>query len=379
MFHSPETPQQSLFIQPRDPGARRRRAGWWALIVTLAMLLAMTLWPSRYLVQQPGPVANTLGDTEISEETVPVIEIDGAPTYDTSGALDLLTVQIFGNREQPANWLSVIGAWFDRTKTVIPVDEVFPPGVSTEDRNTQNQQLMVGSQQDAVAAALRHQGFEVGSHLRVTQIQDGAPADGPLEIGDEVIAINGRAMADLAAVQAAVRANGTENAIAVDVIRDGEPMTVRITPQAAVDADGEPVPKIGIGTGEVFEFPIDVTINLEAIGGPSAGMMFALGIIDKLTPEDLTGGERVAGTGTISAAGEVGPIGGVRQKMHGALGAGSTYFLAPAGNCNEVVGNVPEGLRVFRVSTLDDALAVLEGVRGERDLDALPTCSGPGI
>ncbi len=131
---------------------------------------------------------------------------------------------------------------------------------------------------------------------------------------------------------------------------------------------------LGIQLTNDYEFPIDVTIQLNNVGGPSAGMMFALGIIDTLTPGQLNGGENVAGTGTIDAAGTVGPIGGIRQKMYGAVDARATWFLAPESNCDEVVGHVPSGLRVFSVGTLDDALDVLTAVREDGDLDALPTC-----
>jgi Lon-like protease len=102
--------------------------------------------------------------------------------------------------------------------------------------------------------------------------------------------------------------------------------------------------------------------------------MFALGIIDMLTPDALTGGAHIAGTGTIDAAGRVGPIGGIRQKLYGAREAGAEYFLAPQDNCNEVVGHVPDGIRVFAVAQLEDSLAVLDAIRTDGDLDALPTC-----
>ncbi|MBN9170726.1 MAG: ATP-dependent serine peptidase containing a PDZ domain protein, partial [Microbacterium sp.] len=121
--------------------------------------------------------------------------------------------------------------------------------------------------------------------------------------------------------------------------------------------------------------PIDVTIQLNNVGGPSAGMMFALGIMDTLTPGQLNGGKSIAGTGTITADGTVGPIGGIRQKLYGAKEAGASYFLAPDSNCDEVVGHVPSGLRVFAVKKLDDSLAVLDALRSGGDLDALPTCT----
>ena len=133
---------------------------------------------------------------------------------------------------------------------------------------------------------------------------------------------------------------------------------------------------IGIQPGATYDFPFDVTVNLGTVGGPSAGMMLALGTYDKLTPGALTGGERIAGTGTITADGEVGAIGGIRQKMYGAQEADADWFLAPAANCNEVVGHVPGGLEVFAVTTLDDALEVVETVAAGGDTSSLARCDG---
>jgi PDZ domain-containing protein len=136
----------------------------------------------------------------------------------------------------------------------------------------------------------------------------------------------------------------------------------------------EPAPIVGIIVGGEYDFPVDVSIQLENVGGPSAGMMFALGIIDKLTPGELNGGELVAGTGTIAGDGTVGPIGGIRQKMYGAKDAGATWFLSPTANCDEVSGHIPGGLSVFSVDTLDDALAALEVIADGGDTSSLPTC-----
>ncbi|WP_187977815.1 PDZ domain-containing protein [Mycetocola sp. JXN-3] len=366
--------EQTLAAQQPDPRARRRRTGWVFLLVAMGLLLILAFAPSTYLVQQPGPVENTLGTTTIKDKEVPIIEINGEQTHKTTGNLDLLTVQLLGDRERPATWLSVIGSWFDRERTVVPIDEIYPAGVTTDQRNEQNQQLMVSSQQDAIAAALKHQGYAVPSHLRVTMIQGGAPADGKLRVGDEVISVNGTPVEDLEGVQKLVKENGTKKALTMEVTRDGAPLKIDMTPTLATASDGSKRAVIGVGTGEVFDFPFEVKINLADIGGPSAGMMFALGIIDKLSGDDLTGGAHVAGTGTIDAAGNVGPIGGIRQKLYGAKNAGATYFLAPASNCNEVAGHVPDGLRVFSTEKLTDSLKVLDTIKNKGDLDALPTC-----
>ncbi len=110
------------------------------------------------------------------------------------------------------------------------------------------------------------------------------------------------------------------------------------------------------------------------VGGPSAGLMMTLGIIDLVTPASETGGRTIAGTGTIGTNGRVGAIGGIRFKMIGARRAGATWFLAPASNCDEVVGHVPAGMRVVRVSTLSDAYSALVKI-GKGDTSSLPACT----
>ena len=126
----------------------------------------------------------------------------------------------------------------------------------------------------------------------------------------------------------------------------------------------------------MLSFPFQVQISLDKVGGPSAGMMFSLGIIDTVTPGDLTGGKHIAGTGTISPDGTVGPIGGIGQKMRGARSSGATLFLAPASNCDEVAGHIPAGLQVVRVENLGEARHAVEVAASGQDTSALPACTG---
>jgi PDZ domain-containing protein len=362
-----------------DPAPRRRMsrsmlAGVWALAIALGVLLVITFLPTSYVIQRPGPVYNTLGTTESTQGTqVPLIAVEGAETFPTAGALDLLTVQVVGNRERTPSWLELATAWFDPSKAVLPIDAVFPEGQSTEQRNEQSAAMMVDSQKEATAAALTELGYDVNAQLTVYAFTEDSASEGVLEEGDVILAANGTPVTDAEALREIVN-QGDGAPVELTIQRDGDEQTVSITPKEA-EVDGETLWLIGITLTNDFDFPIDVTIQLNNVGGPSAGMMFALGIIDTLTPDELNGGETVAGTGTIDAAGAVGPIGGIRQKMWGAVGAGADWFLAPADNCDEVVGHIPDGLRVFSVKTLDDSLAVLEAVRDDADLDALATCT----
>jgi PDZ domain-containing protein len=155
------------------------------------------------------------------------------------------------------------------------------------------------------------------------------------------------------------------------VQRAGESVTQTITPMD--NGAGRYI--LGVMLKYLFTFPFDVTISLDKVGGPSAGLMFSLGIIDTVTAGDMTGGKHVAGTGTITPDGVVGPIGGIQQKMQGARAAGATLFLAPAENCDDVVGHVPGGLQVVKVENLAQARTAVELAGSGQDTSGLPVCT----
>jgi PDZ domain-containing protein len=359
---------------PRRRMSRGAVAGAWALAVALVILLVITFLPTSYVIQKPGPVYNTLGTAENDEgDEVPLISVEGAETYPTGGALDLLTVQVVGNRERTPSWFELATAWFDPSRAVLPIEAVFPEGKTTEERNTESAQLMTDSQQEATAAALTELGYDVGARIAVHSLLKDSAAQGLLEDGDIILEADGTAVADVPELREVIAA-GDGAPVDLTIEREGEEEIVSVTPKE-VEVDGEQQWLIGVNLMNEFDFPIDVTIQLNNVGGPSAGMMFALGIIDTLTPGELNGGQQVAGTGTIAADGTVGPIGGIRQKMWGAVDAGAQWFLAPADNCDEVVGNIPGGLQVFSVATLDDSLDVLEAIRDDGDLEGLPVCT----
>lgn len=354
--------------------SRGGRLGVWALVVALIALVVLTFLPTPYVIQRPGPVYDTLGSAADADgEQVPLIAIDGAETYDTTGSLNLTTVQVVGSRERTPSWFELALAWMDPSRAVVPIEAVFPEGVTTEERDERNAVLMVDSQHEATAAALNELGYDTGAQVEVVEAVEDTPADGLLEAGDIVTAANGVAVTSATGLREVIQ-ESEGDPVELTVIRDGVEQQVEVTPERHTE-DGEDIWLIGITLTTEYEFPIDVTIQLDNVGGPSAGMMFALGIVDELTPGELTGGEDVAGTGTIDAEGTVGPIGGIRQKLYGARDAGAEYFLAPADNCDEVVGHVPDGLQVIRTASLDESLAALEAIAAGEDVDALPACT----
>src|SRR5690606_3983614 len=188
---------------------RRTVAGSIALVVALAGLLGMTFLPTDYVLEQPGPVYNTIGSVENAEgEEVPLIEAADAETYETSGSLSLTTVQVVGNREHPLSWIELATAWFERSKAIVPIDTVFPEGVTSEEREEQNAVMMTDSQSEASAAALIELGYEVPADIRVVSLTDGSPSEGAVREGDRILAADGQDLADVAQLREIVGAAG---------------------------------------------------------------------------------------------------------------------------------------------------------------------------
>jgi PDZ domain-containing protein len=364
------TDEPSAIPAMHERRSRRERIGWGALTVAVAIAIVFALLPSPYVIEQPGPVYDTLGVAKNGDdEEVPLIEIPDETTYPTDGELNLLTVSVVGRPGQTPNWFEVVGAWFDRTRSVVPVEAIFPPGISNEDRDTQNQVAMVDSQQDAIAAALVELGYDFPREVTVAGLLEDSPAEGVIEEGDVIVSLDGTDVNSIGELQQAVRENGSDAPASIVILRDGVEQIVEVTP---VDRGGTPV--LGVGVRMHYEFPIEVELQLDDVGGPSAGMMFALGIVDKLTPGAMTGGEIVAGTGTIDSVGSVGAIGGIRQKLWGARDAGVDWFLAPEANCDEVTGHVPDEVTVFAVQTLDEARTIVEDLGDGELTGTYPSC-----
>lgn len=340
-----------------------------AALAVFALLLTMMTVPVPYGVQAPGPIVDTLGEAG----DVELISVEGTETYETSGELFLTTVTTAGGPGYLVDAGAVIKGWVSPTTRVAPVEAFFDSSQTQEEIDDASSQQMLTSQQNATVAALTELGYDVPAVLTIVGTQPGSGSDGVAENGDVITGIEtetGRievvTFADLDGALAVTSPGATVHLL---VDRDGEETALPII--TGDDGTGRSV--LGVFLSGEFDYPIDVHIQIDNIGGPSAGTMFALGIIDKLTPGELTGGHSIAGTGTISLGGLVGPIGGIRQKMAGARAGGVEYFLAPQSNCEEVVGHVPGGLQVVSVSTLDEARAAVEKIAAGDTAD-LPSC-----
>ncbi|MEZ2388978.1 PDZ domain-containing protein [bacterium RCC_150] len=350
--------------------SKRRDGRYFAMLVsgalTLVLGIAAASLPVPYVVESPGPTFNTLG----IDHNTPVISISGHQSFPAKGNLDLTTVYINGGPNGPVSIFEAFQAWLDSSKAVYPEDTIYPKGVTKQQSEQESALAMTTSQENAVASALNEENIPFGQKLQVAGLSDPSASKGKLQEGDVFTSINGKPITSLNVIQSALT-DGAGAPAAVVVDRNGKSVTVNITPTK--NASGKYI--LGVLLKYKFTFPFDVKISLDQVGGPSAGMMFALGIIDSITPGDLTGGKHVAGTGTISPDGAVGPIGGIAQKMRGARNGGATMFLAPAANCDEVVGHVPNGLQVVKVETLADAKSAVERLASGQDTGSLPTCS----
>ncbi len=355
---------------PEEPPrlGRRARAALVVAFLALAVAAVMSLVHLPYVVMSPGPIENTLGTTGSG---TPLVEVTGARTYPTSGELDFTTVRVLGGPGAAVDGWDVLRGWLDPSSAVIDEDRVFPPGVTSSEVEKQNAAEMAGSQQEAIAVALRSLDVPVEERIVVVGVGPNAPSGDALRGGDEILRVDGTRVASVAAVQKAVRAHAAGEKVTLVVRRGGARREVTAT---TGDVAGQAA--LGVYLRSDFTFPYVVKIDAGNVGGPSAGMMFSLAVRDLLTPGAMTGGAKVAGTGTISDDGTVGPIGGVRQKLVGAERGGADWFLAPADNCGEVVGHVPDGLHVVRVGTYDDAVAAVSAIAGDRAGD-LPTCTAP--
>ncbi|MGP9503303.1 YlbL family protein [Specibacter sp. AOP5-B1-6] len=355
--------------KPASP-IRDRRFSLMVVSGVLSVVLAvaaMTI-PVPYVIESPGPAINTIG--EINGH--PVITVTGHESFPaSSGSLDLTTVHMAGGLpDSQINFFDALRSWLTPSHTIYPAELIYAPGISQEAVNSENSAAMTGSQENATAAAMSTLGIDFESNLAVASIPEGGASSGILKPDDVLLTIGGQKVTDLKVIQT-VLAEGKGAPVDIGVRRDGAEKTLAVTPK--LGDEGKYL--LGIALQNTFKFPFDVQISLENIGGPSAGMIFALGIMDNLTPGELTGGKQFAGTGTIDPQGNVGAIGGIAQKMVGARSSGANFFLAPGANCGDVVGHVPKGLQVIKVTTLKEAYDAVSLIGSGKDGSTLPTCS----
>lgn len=356
------------------PAARR---GWWGalrrrtkVMLALALLLVAAIIAGfgitvPYVILRPGPAPNTLGSFDGQK----VITITGAPTYPTTGGLHFTTVSMYGGPGNRPNLIEYGMARLDSDAQIYRESQLFTPQQTQKQVQEENEAEMTGSQSAAEVVAARKAGFTVPETIRIVGIADGASEAKRLVRPKDVIAsINGVAVKDSPALQREMAKVKPGTSVRLGVTRAGKPMTFTLPTH---ESSGRAV--MGLALDPDAQMPFKVAISVGDVGGPSAGMMFTLAIYDELTRGPLTGGKQIAGTGTMDAAGQVGAIGGIQEKVVGARDNGATVFLAPAANCSELKGHVPGGLSVYSVATIDDAIKTVKGV-ASNTTQGLPRC-----
>lgn len=336
-------------------------AGWATLSLFVIALGGVFVMPTGYVIERPGQVFNVMGDLD----STPVISSPDLEVFESESRFDITTISLLGNREATPNWVQVLWAWADPEQIVLPLDEIYPPNRTTAEIRAESSAQMEISQQDAIAVALKDLGYQVPRNLYVSSVLEDSPASKLLIAGDLVFEASGKAVTTFEELKAEIQLSLGQPMDLV-VLRDGETKTIEITPEFRTDTY-----VIGAMVGYTYDFPVEISLQLGDVGGPSGGLIFSLGIIDALTPGSLAGGNHVAGTGTISPSGDVGPIGGIGLKMVAARDAGADLFLAPVDNCDEVVGSIPDGLNVVAVRDLTEAKSAVEALANGQGLPAL--------
>ncbi|WP_017608279.1 YlbL family protein [Nocardiopsis xinjiangensis] len=351
------------------------------LAVALVLLIGLgggsLFLPMPYLVAAPGTIVNTTGNLEGE----PVIEVAGTDSYEhDEGSLSMVTVQYAGGPEHRLNFFTVLTSWLSSRDAVMPEELLFPADRTPEEVSERQSVQMNDSQTEATAAALNQLGRDFEAVPVVAEAIEGMPAEGEVEPEDIVLEVDGEA------VPVQPRQDGDADfgsEAVVEMVGDrepGEPVTLllerdgeEIEAEFETEEDDEGSAAVGVFIADDMDFPFDVDITVGQIGGPSAGMMFSLGIMDRLSEDNITGGADIAGSGTIDGKGEVGGVSGIPQKMVSAQNAGADYFFVASESCSQVARSAAQGeLDVVAVDTLDDAVDALETIR---DGDGgLPRC-----
>ena len=317
-----------------------------APVVVFGVLLAAV--PVPYVALGPGPTFDTLGEVEGKQ----VVAIEGTEVKPTSGKLNMTTV----SQRDGLTLAQALAFWASGDDQLVPRDLVFPPERSREDIKKSQSADFQRSEDNAEYAALNY--LKYPKVVTVERVNDPGPSMGKLQSGDGIVAVDGTKVADIEAFTALMKATKPDQEIVVDYRRRGAPDgTARITLGRNDDRDHG---YLGIAVQDAPFAPFTIDFNLANIGGPSAGLVFSLAAVDKLTTGEINGGKFVAGTGSITPDGAVGPIGGISHKMVTAQQAGATVFLVPADNCDEartVRGNTME---LIKAETLQQTIEALE-------------------
>jgi PDZ domain-containing protein len=302
----------------------------------------------------PGTPQNILGDA---------ISISGAETFPTKGKLSVTSVMVT-NPDSYLTGFDILYGWIASDQAVLPRAEIYPENQTAEQSNQQGAADMQESQVNATSAALSLLGYKSESKLIINTVNPNSNAFKQLLTGDQIISVDQKVLTSATQITDYLDSKKAGDVVKVKVIRSSSGSTpIEVSVKLSKRDDGSAY--IGVNIETKHNFPVNVKIKLDETGGPSGGLIFALGIVEKLQSEDLIRGRNIAGTGTITDTGDVGPIGGITEKIIGAKKAGVSIFIAPIDNCSDITHpELLKGIKVVPVATLSEALAVLRAPDG---------------
>lgn len=340
----------------------------WTAFCSAAVFIALTALlvfvPAPFVSWSPGGVQDTLGEVD----GAPIITIKDTPTHPTSGRLDLTTVSVSRVDARVSLPEAVLSYWLPG-RDALPRASVYREGTSAEESEQEQTLSMETAQHDAIVAALRAADRPVRPMPVVSSVVVDGPAHDRLQPGDLIMSVDGKPVSEVDQAGALIKQHRVGYRVPFEVIRDHRKVKVVVQTVESRTEPGVPIVGITIGLGYSYDPRIEFDLG-DRIGGPSAGLVFALAIYDKLTPGELLAGRHLAGTGTIDPDGNVGAIGGLQEKITAADNAGATVFLVPAPNCAELAG-LQTDLELIKVTTLKDGIDSLS--RLDRP-ESLPRC-----
>jgi PDZ domain-containing protein len=340
--------------------SRRALAFLVGLVVLIGLFAATALVSLPYVVLYPGPTLNLLG----TSGGRPVVEVGGHQTYPDAGRLDLVTYYAYDH----PNLITTLGEWLSPGHSVVSEGEFLAGGLGAMPETGPDALPASEIQNELTAAVLRQLEIPFGEKVIVSHTVPGFPAAGVLRAGDAITAIDGRPVTSLTGTGQLIEDRAVGQPISVTVNRRGVAKSFRLLTKRGTDGKAE----IGIYESGAFTFPFSVRVGANACSG-GCDLMFALALLDKLSPLNLTGGGVVAGTGDVDDLGDIEPVFGINVLLADLHNPGATVFLTPAADCAQALRAAPHGLRLVKVSTLDGAVSALEAVRAGRPA---PLCAG---
>ena len=339
-----------------------------AAVLFVSLAAVVSLVPVPFVSWSAGATVNLFEPVDDQ----PRVDITGVETFPTTGQLRLTTVSVTRADSQLTLPEALLSYWLS-AREVLPRDSVYPAGVSVDEIRARELQSMDNSQSAAVAAGLRAAGQKVTEYPMVQAVSNGSPADGRLKPGDFILRIDNKTVSTIEGVRRSIQAHAVGDVILFTVLRDGQQVSESVTGVASNTNPNSPVVGINLDVG--YSYAPTVTFRIDSgIGGPSAGLIFALAVYDEVTHDDLIAGRSVAGTGTITGDGSVGAIGGLQEKVAGAEAAGATIFLVPATNCPDVA-HLSTPVRLVKVATLAQAITALQDLKDPAKAGSVAGCT----